>query len=155
MRLLVKLMPCMATIHDIERLEKEIGERIAAAIKADPRSPEEIAAELDLTPGALKRIQDGKSTTQWAKLAQLAAVLRRTPNELLGVEDTARDALIGALEGVFEALSQDPVRVQELVGIVLKVIDTREFGDPCQPHRERARLIANFLTLQSVESQRK
>ncbi len=145
----------MATIHDIEHLERQIGERIDAAVKADPRSPGEIADDLGLTSGALKRIQDGKSTTQFAKLAQLSAVLRRTPNELLGVEDTARDALIGALEGVFEALSHDPIRVQELVGIVLKVTDTREFGDPSPPHRERARLIANFLTRQSVELQRK
>ena len=57
---------------DISRLEKEIGDRIDAAVKADPRSREAIAAALGITAGALQKIQEGKSTTQYAKFAQMA-----------------------------------------------------------------------------------
>jgi transcriptional regulator with XRE-family HTH domain len=69
---------------DISRLEREIGARIDAAVKADPRSREAIAAALGITAGALQKIQEGKSTIQYAKFALLAEVLHRTPNELLG-----------------------------------------------------------------------
>jgi transcriptional regulator with XRE-family HTH domain len=82
------------TINDeTKRLEKEIGDRIDAAVKADPRGREGIADLLGISAGALQKIQEGKSTTQYAKFAQLAAILRKSPNELLGLDDTAREVL--------------------------------------------------------------
>ena len=46
----------MTTTEDISRLEKEIGARIDAAVKADPRSRDTIAAALGITAGALQKI---------------------------------------------------------------------------------------------------
>jgi transcriptional regulator with XRE-family HTH domain len=141
---------------ETERLEKEIGDRIDAAVKADPRQREEIAAALGMTPGALQKIQDGKSTTQFAKLAHLATVLRRSPNELLGLDDTGdRAVLRGAIEGACEGAGYPQKVAQALALVVLKVIDTPEAGDPSPNPLERAHAIAKFLTQQSVDLQRK
>jgi hypothetical protein len=70
----------MTITSDTERLEKEIGDRIDAAVKADPRHCADIADLLGMSVGALDKIRQGKSTTQFAKLAQLAATLHRSPN---------------------------------------------------------------------------
>jgi transcriptional regulator with XRE-family HTH domain len=66
----------MTATYDTERLEKEIGDRIDAAVKADSRSDADIAELLGISNGALDKIRQGKSTTQYAKLAQLAGILR-------------------------------------------------------------------------------
>jgi transcriptional regulator with XRE-family HTH domain len=147
--------PDMTSADDIERLEREIGERIDAAVRADPRSQVAIAAALGLTAGALQKIQDGKSTTQFAKLAQLAAVLHKSPNELLGLDGRQREALTGALQGAFEGLGYDPPGAQELAAIVLKVICTHESDGRSPSPQEPSLVIAKFLAQQFVDSQRK
>jgi transcriptional regulator with XRE-family HTH domain len=144
----------MTITDNIELLEKAIGDRIDAVVKADPRSPMEIAAELGISAGALQKIQEGKSTTQFAKFAQLAAVLHRSPNELLGADDTSREVLRGAIEGAYEGLGYPHLEAQALAVIVIKVIDTPESGDPSPNPLERARSIAKFLTQQSADLQR-
>lgn len=137
---------------DIERLEKEIGERIDAAVKADPRERDEIAAELGITESALQKIQEGKSTTQFAKLAQLADILCRTPNELLGFAAVDREILRGAIEGACEGFGHPQIEAQVLASTVLTVIETPEVGGQSSNPLERARSIAKFLTQQSSES---
>lgn len=139
---------------DIERLEKEIGDRIDAAVRADPRSQVDIAAALGISAGALQKIQEGKSTTQFAKLAQLAAVLCRTPNELLGFA-VDREVLRGAIEGACEGLGYPQLAAQGLASTVLTVIETPEVGDQSSNPLERARSIAKFLTQQSSELRRR
>jgi transcriptional regulator with XRE-family HTH domain len=142
----------MTTTEDISRLEKEIGARIDAAVKADPRSRDTIAAALGITAGALQKIQEGKSTTQYAKFAQMATILHRTPNELLGFPATAdRDLLRGAIEGACEGFGYPRLAAQALAVIVLRVIETPEVGDQSTNPLERARSIAKFLTQQSAD----
>ena len=138
------------TINDeTKRLEKAIGDRIDAAVKADPRTREQIANTLGMSAGALQKIQEGKSTTQFAKLAQLASVLHRSPNELLGFDDASnREVLRGAIEGAFEGVGYPNSAAQELAVIVLKVFDTPEVGDPSNKPLERARAIAKYLAQQ-------
>jgi transcriptional regulator with XRE-family HTH domain len=145
----------MTITSDTERLEQEIGDRIDAAVKDDPRPAADIADLLCMSAGALDKIRQGKSTTQFAKLAQLAEVLRRSPNELLGFEDFGRDVLRGALEGAFEGVGHDQMMAQALAVTVLKVIDTPEYGDPSPNPLERARAIAKYLAQQAVGLQRK
>jgi len=140
---------------DIERLEKEIGERIDAAVRADPRPQAEIATALGLSASALQKIQEGKSTTQYAKLAQMAEVLCRTPNELLGFAAVDREVLRGAIEGACEGLGYPQLAAQALALTVLKVIETPEVGDQSSNPLERARSIAKFLTQQSSELRRR
>ena len=72
----------------------------------------------------------------------------------MGFDNGEREVLSGALEGAFEGLGYDLLQTQELVGIVLKVTDTRESGDRSQNPRERARSIAKYLTQQFADSQR-
>lgn len=145
----------MTLTDDTEILEKEIGARIDAAVKADSRGSEVIASLIGITDGALDKIRQGKSTTQYAKLAQLAATLRRSPNQLLGFDNNEREILRGALEGVFEGLGHDQMKAQARVVTVLEVLDTHEVGDPSPNPLERARAIAKYLTQQAVVSQQK
>jgi transcriptional regulator with XRE-family HTH domain len=135
------------TINDeTKRLEKAIGDRVDAAVKADPRGREGIAAALGISAGALQKIQQGKSTTQYAKFAQLAAVLHRSPNELLGLDDAGnREVLRGAIEGACERIGYPQMTAQALAVTVLKVIDTPEVGVPSTNPLERARAIAKYL----------
>jgi transcriptional regulator with XRE-family HTH domain len=136
------------------RLEREIGARIDAAVKADPRAIGKIAG-LGISGAALDKIRQGKSTTQFAKLAQLAGALGQSPNALLGFESGEREVLIGALEGTLEGLGQDRIQAQELVQIVLTVIDRNQADDPAATPRGSARSVARFLIRQAVELARK
>jgi transcriptional regulator with XRE-family HTH domain len=146
----------MTVTNDTERLEKEIGGRIDAAVKGDPRTREEIANLLGISAGALQKIQEGKSTTQYAKFAQLAAALRRSPNELLGFDSSGdREVLRGAIVGACEGLGYPQLLAQALAVTVLKVIDTPESGDPSPNPLERARAIAKYLIQQSTDLQRR
>jgi DNA-binding Xre family transcriptional regulator len=144
------IAPVMTFSDETRRLEREIGARIDAAVKADPRVLVKIG-QIGISEAALDKIRQGKSTTQFAKLAQLAAALNRTPNELLGFNTGERDILTGALQGAFEGLGEDQMRAQALADIVLGVIGTHEAGDPSPNPRERARSIAKYLVQLSVD----
>jgi transcriptional regulator with XRE-family HTH domain len=135
---------------ETERLEKEIGGLIDAAIKADPQAPADIAALIGIDLDSLNKIRAGKSNKQYAKLARMAEILRRSPNHLLGFDNGEREVISGALEGAFEGLGHPQPEARELVAIVLKVIDTPEAGDRSQNPRERACLIAKFLIQEFV-----
>jgi hypothetical protein len=76
----------------------------------------------------------------------MAGILHRSPNQLLGFDGVEREVLTGALEGAFEGLGHPYPLAQKLAAVVLEVIDTPESGDQSPNPRERARLIAKYLT---------
>ena len=140
---------------DEPTIQKQIGARIDAAVRADPRHFDVIASLIGIKPPALNKMRAGESNKMYAKLALLAKTLNRSPNYLLGFEDTEREALIGALEGAFEGLGHPLEQAQALAAHVLRVVDTPEPGDRSQDPRARARSIAKFLILQAIVPQRK
>jgi hypothetical protein len=104
-----------ASTDETKRLEKEIGNRIDAAVKADPRNCADIARLIGIKLDSLNKIRAGKSTTQYAKLVRMAELLHLSPNQLLGFNNGEREVLTGALEGVFEGLGYPQDDAQEFV----------------------------------------
>jgi transcriptional regulator with XRE-family HTH domain len=92
---------------ELAQRAKASGAVIDQLIKADPRSVEEIAKAFGYPVPTLKKIWEGKSNLQYAKLAKLAEVLKTTPNVILGFDEPRnQDILRGALEGVARALDR-------------------------------------------------
>lgn len=145
----------MIDSSDLKLCALEIGGRIDAFIKADQRSQAEIAAELGVKEDTLKKIRAGKSNLQYAKLAQLAVVLRTTPNRILGFEGGAdRELLKGALEGTYAALGHPVAEAEEFALVFLGMLDTPEGGGPVAP-ADKGRVLAEFLIRQFVDLKRR
>lgn len=146
----------MTRDDDLRRKAADIGARIDALVKADPRGQAGVAAELEVEIEALKKVQAGKSNRQYAKLARVAAVLRTTPNHLLGFDGgTERELLRGAIEGAYTGLGFPAAEAREFAEVFLRLIDRCEADNLDPPSADRGRILADYLVREFVDLKRR
>jgi transcriptional regulator with XRE-family HTH domain len=138
----------------LNRKAEEIGQRIRALMNRKNMDHKALGEALGITGNAVTKILGGSSTTQYAKLSNLADVLGVDPNEILGfAPGSSRELLLGALEGTMLGLQFPPVEAEEIALIVLRVLET-----PSSSHlstaspRHTGKVIAEFLIRQHVDS---
>lgn len=101
----------------------QIGVKISELRKAKGYSVPALAKLMKVQPDAIKRLQRGESLIQAVKLAELAQILKVTPNDFFGLSASAdRELIRHAFEGAFgELLPED--EAEAMVRAVLSTID--------------------------------
>ena len=134
----------MGNTQEFKALCAQIGDAIRKAREAKKLSPAEFAARLNLSVDAVDKIENGKSTAQYAKLAGLAKTLDTTPNDLLGVTvaPVEHEAVRGLLEAAFVSLGRPLEQAVPLARAVLKVLERRALHSSGNPLRDTARTLA-------------
>jgi hypothetical protein len=136
---------------ETERLEREIGARIDAAVKAaDPRTPADIASLIGINLDSLNKDSARKEQHPLCQARANGGNPPPEPKPSARIRQWRAGIDQRSPGGAFEGLGHPSSEAQKLSGIVLKVIDTPEAGDRSQNPRERARLIAKFLTQEFV-----
>lgn len=118
------LIKVMGDSKDIDPRARDIGVRVSKFRKAAKITAPHLASLLGVQKDAVNRIQSGRNLSQWLKLADLATLLKVTPNDLLGFNSvTDREVVRAALEASYQALGLNEDEVRILAESILTVID--------------------------------
>lgn len=114
----------MATADDIAAAEA-IGARLRAKIVEAKESPESIARALGVVNDTVYRMLRGETILSWLKLLRLAAILRTSPDDLLGIASGYNpDTLQSTLSAAFEAIGLPPEEARQYAAVVIAALDT-------------------------------
>ncbi len=108
-----------------------IGKKINRARKSLGLTLEQLAQHLDLSIAAIKKLERGEATIQFAKLARLARTLNTTPNELLGFPNSvAVDRLRAVLKSLFVVLNIPRQDAETLLDQIEEILTKNDVQAP-------------------------
>jgi len=143
----------MVSAAELKSKAKEIADTIRQRMEDIGWTQADLAEKLGIKPNSVTKMLFGASTRTFAfaKLANLAEILSTTPNDLLGFgRSYQQERLLGAVQGAVQALGHSREEADEIASTVLEIID-RPLDEGSSP-QEQARIIANFLIRQYVDS---
>jgi transcriptional regulator with XRE-family HTH domain len=142
----------LAEAEELEKLAREIGERIRILMEKRGLDPNTLASAAGLPPNAVLNIVTGKSTMPYAELSRLTVALAVEPNEILGfVPGRTRELLRGVLEGAFQALGHSAVEAND---IALKALELLDRPSAESNSEERGRNVAEYVIRQYLDSRK-
>ncbi len=138
----------MATTSEREKKEKEIAAEITRLIAANKPSEAALLA-CGHSKHTVEAIRKGKNVANYAKLAELATVLKSTPNEILGFPiGENREVVIGLLQGMAIALGKPLEQAVPLADIVAAKLDSPSVRSNHTSPRDSARTLAEDVIAQ-------
>jgi transcriptional regulator with XRE-family HTH domain len=148
---MVSVMAKKPTVSDATNEEaRRIGARVAKLRDRLKLTNDKIGAQIGVTGDAVKKIVDGSSATQYAKLKRLAEVLETTPNDLLGVSGERDDLeeVFDAFECALEMVDFDPIEAKQLSLLVREALKA-----PLTPSSRQNPILARRILIEAAIQQ--
>jgi transcriptional regulator with XRE-family HTH domain len=148
--------PCgMTNARGFRGTKDQVGKKIRAVREARGLSRAEVgAAYYGAGEDAIRKIEDGTSGSDgYVKLANMAQILKSTPNELLEFGEPDQEAIKGLLEGIAIAFGLPLGRAVALADTVLEVLNSEDIHSAGIPLRESARSVGLYEARQFLRKE--
>jgi hypothetical protein len=157
----------MASDDDTARICREIGARIASRMAELKIDDSRLAYKLAVGIDSVRKYRAGSYLRQFVKLIEIADALQTTPNQLLGVGESApqppegqsaaseREAFRGLLEAVVLALSELPLEeARPAAQAALELLDSPALRNTRIPQADIARILGAHVIPQLLTPER-
>lgn len=101
---------------------KEVGQLIRDAREARGMTRADLGEKVGLDEESIKKIETGERVKQWLHVANFAAALGISPNEILGYPIASVTALTEALRPILSAFGANPEDAESIARILLEAV---------------------------------
>lgn len=128
---------------------KQIGANVRRRREQLGLTRPELAERLGVDVQTVQKVESGDRVKQWHRVADFAAALGSSPNELLGFPIASPDALGMALRPILAAFGAAPDDADSIARILLEAVEAAQSSPGDAPEEVRFRVAGQILAAQS------